>query len=103
MPGESVCMFSCSSTLADRAGRAPQANGVKPPAASAGSSTSLTGGTESSLDKMLTKGASVVEEGMDGRGRGRRLSGQRFRNALHGEITSRMEKGIREEKVHVVL
>lgn len=69
MPGESVCMFSCSSTLADRAGRAPQANGVKPPAASAGSSTSLTGGTESSLDKMLTKGASVVEEGMDGRGR----------------------------------
>lgn len=32
-----------------------------------------------------------------------RLSGQRFRDALHGEIKSRMEKGIREENVHVVL
>lgn len=103
MPNEYVCILSCSSMLADRAGRAPRANGVKPPAASAGSSTSLMDGTESSLDKMLIKGASVVEEEMDGRGRGRRLSGQRFRNALHGEITSRTEKGIREEKVHVVL
>lgn len=32
-----------------------------------------------------------------------RRSGQRFRDALRGEIKSRMETGIIEEKVHMVL
>ena len=105
MPNEYVHIFSSSNTLADRAVRTAQANGVKPQAASARSSSILVDVTESSLHKMLiNQWASAAEEWWMGvRRMVHRRSGQRFRDALRGEIKSRMETGIIEEKVHMVL
>lgn len=68
MANEYVHIFSCSNTLADRAGRTPQANGVEPQATRLRSATLLMDRAESSLHGMLiNQQASVAGEGMDGK------------------------------------
>lgn len=68
MANEYLHIFSHSNTLADRAGRTPQANGVESQAARPRSTILLMDRAESSLHRMLiNQRASVAGEGMDGK------------------------------------
>lgn len=101
MLNEYMHIFSCSSTLADRAGRAPQANGVNPMIWILTQQVSGALPSSQTRQKPVPTGCSWTKElvlqgktKMGVRG-AHRASGQRFRDTLHGERKSRIGKGIR--------